>query len=61
MKIIVIDTNVFVSAYLKGGKPLEIFQTLRIYQSVSVISTELIVEHTKVLNRQKFAPHFAAK
>ncbi|MBL8133210.1 MAG: putative toxin-antitoxin system toxin component, PIN family [Anaerolineae bacterium] len=58
---VVIDNNVFVSAFLRGGKPLEVLNLVgRGY--VQLISTEAIMDQLRaVLLRPKFRPDFEAR
>ena len=50
---IVVDTNVFVSAYFYGGTPLKVFEGWRNGQYDLVVSSEILREYQRV--GQKFA------
>jgi uncharacterized protein len=53
MKVIV-DTNILVSAVLKGRKPREIIQFISDRSDIDwIVSQEVLTEYREVLNRQK--------
>jgi uncharacterized protein len=54
MKIVIIDTNVLVSAVLKGRKPREIIEFITNKTDIKwIVSQEIIAEYKDVLNRRK--------
>jgi predicted nucleic acid-binding protein len=58
MIAIVVDTNVFVAAFLKGGKPLLVLQTAQQAKTVLLTTTALEGEVFEVIQRPKFKRHF---
>jgi putative PIN family toxin of toxin-antitoxin system len=53
MKVIV-DTNILVSAVLKGRKPREILQFISEHSDIDwIVSQEILAEYREVLNRRK--------
>ncbi|GCA81323.1 putative toxin-antitoxin system toxin component, PIN family [Microcystis aeruginosa] len=53
MKVIV-DTNILVSAVLKGRKPREIVQFISDHSDIDwIVSQEILTEYKEVLNRRK--------
>ena len=54
MKKIVLDTNVYISAFAFGGEPRRIVNTLIAGKAVNYISDQIIDELTSVLKRPKF-------
>ncbi|GCL58054.1 putative toxin-antitoxin system toxin component, PIN family [Microcystis aeruginosa] len=53
MKVIV-DTNILVSAVLKGRKPREIVQFISDHSDIDwIVSQEILTEYREVLNRRK--------
>lgn len=53
MKVIV-DTNILVSAVLKGRKPREIVQFISDHSDIDwIVSQEILAEYREVLNRRK--------
>jgi len=54
----VIDTNVFVSALIAGGTPFAAIETTRQGESRLLVTTEIVTEMERVLQRPKFAPYF---
>lgn len=58
MITVVVDNNVFVSAFLRGGKPLAVLDTIG-FGHVELISTESMMQQLEqVLKRPKFQPDF---
>lgn len=57
----VIDTNVFVSALIGGGTPLAAIETTRLGKSRLLITTEIVTEIRRTLERPKFARFFQTK
>ena len=53
MARVVVDTNVFVSALIKKGKPLELVKRLLDKHTV-VLSSQMLAELADVLSRDKF-------
>lgn len=54
----VLDTNIFVSALIAGGVPLAALESTRLGKSRLLITTEIVAEIQRTLERPKFAPHF---
>jgi putative PIN family toxin of toxin-antitoxin system len=54
-KKVVIDTNVFISAFGWGGKPFKIIQVLEVGEIVNCISEDIITEVSKALSYPKLA------
>ena len=54
MKKIVLDTNVYISAFAFGGEPRRVINTLIAGKAVNYISDQIIDELTSVLKRPKF-------
>jgi len=54
----VIDTNVFVSALITGGTPLQALETVRTGLVQLLITTQIEAEIENTLTRAKFAPYF---
>jgi putative PIN family toxin of toxin-antitoxin system len=61
MIAIVIDTNVFISAFLKGGKPLEVLESVQNGLTQAVMTIELEAELREVVQRPKFKRYFEAR
>ncbi|PSF33916.1 putative toxin-antitoxin system toxin component, PIN family [Aphanothece hegewaldii CCALA 016] len=52
---VVVDTNVLISAVLKGRKPREVIQFISDSANIQwVVSQEIVAEYKEVLNRRKF-------
>jgi putative PIN family toxin of toxin-antitoxin system len=51
---VVIDVNVWISGLLWGGLPGDVIRLVRGGQLISYVSSELELELTTTLNRQKF-------
>ena len=60
MKLVVLDTNVVVSAILWGGTPRTLFDLADAQQVTLFTSVELLRELTGILSRDKFAEKIAA-
>jgi putative PIN family toxin of toxin-antitoxin system len=58
MTVVVIDTNLFVSALVAGGKPLAVLETVRNGISHLLVTEEILDEMERILRRPKFAPYF---
>ncbi|MGM0652838.1 MAG: putative toxin-antitoxin system toxin component, PIN family [Bacillota bacterium] len=54
MKEIVLDTNVYISAFAFGGEPRRVINTLIAGKAVNYISDQIIDEMASVLKRPKF-------
>jgi len=54
----VIDTNVFVSALIGGGTPLAVIESTRLGKSRLLVTTEIVTEMERTLERPKFMRHF---
>lgn len=54
----VIDTNVFVSALIGDGTPLAAIETARLGKSRLLVTTEIVTEMQRTLERPKFKPYF---
>jgi len=54
LKKIVLDTNVYISAFAFGGEPRRVINTLIAGKAVNYISDQIIDELTSVLKRPKF-------
>lgn len=52
-KKVVIDTNVFISAFGWGGKPFKIIQLLESAEIINCISEDIIIEISKALSYPK--------
>jgi putative PIN family toxin of toxin-antitoxin system len=57
---IVIDTNVFVSAYLKGGLPLQVIDSVYQQQATALTTQDMLEELRTTLLRPKFIPYFSS-
>jgi putative PIN family toxin of toxin-antitoxin system len=55
---IVIDTNVFISAFIKGGTPLAVLDVVHEQKALLLITSALLDELREVMRRPKFNPHF---
>lgn len=60
MKLVVLDTNVVVSAILWGGTPRKLFDLADTGQVMFFTSVELLRELTGILSRDKFAKKIAS-
>ncbi len=60
MKKIVLDTNVYISAFAFGGEPRRVINALVAGKAVNYISDQIIDELTTVLKRAKFGYDNAA-
>jgi len=58
MITVVIDTNVFVSALIAGGTPLAAIESTRLGKSRLLVTTEIVTEMQRTLERPKFERHF---
>lgn len=58
MITVVIDTNVFVSALIAGGTPLAAVETTRLGKSRLLVTTEIVTEIERTLQRPKFERYF---
>lgn len=58
MIVAVVDTNVFVSAFLAGRTPLAVLETARSGKTLLLITTEIATEIERTLLRPKFAGYF---
>ncbi len=54
MKKIVLDTNVYISAFAFGGEPRRVIEVVLAGKAVNYISNQIIDELTVVLRRPKF-------
>lgn len=54
----VVDTNVFVSALIGGGTPLAVIESTRLGKSRLLVTTEIVTEMERTLERSKFVHHF---
>lgn len=51
---VVVDTNVLISAVLKGQKPKEVIQFISDSADIQwIVSSDILAEYTEVLNRRK--------
>jgi hypothetical protein len=55
---VVIDTNLFVSALLGGGKPAQLIDAWRAQEFLLVVSEQLLAELFDVLRRPKLSRYF---
>jgi len=55
---VVIDTNLFVSALLGGGKPAQLIDAWRAKEFLLVVSEQLLAELFDVLRRPKLSRYF---
>jgi putative PIN family toxin of toxin-antitoxin system len=55
---VVIDTNVFVSALIGDGTPLAAIETARLGKARLLVTTEIVTEMQRTLERPKFKPYF---
>ena len=60
MKKIVLDTNVYISAFAFGGEPRRVMNSLMAGKAVDYISNQIIDELASVLKRPKFGYDDAA-
>jgi hypothetical protein len=55
---IVIDTNVLIAAFLRGGKPLAVLRSVQEGKALLLITVEIEDEITQVIQRPKFKKYF---
>lgn len=59
MHRVVVDTNIFVSAFIKGGEPEELIQKWKQGKLVIVMSRDIVEEILEVLLRPKIGAPFS--
>jgi hypothetical protein len=58
MKIVVADTNIYVSAFVSGGKSLELMSAARQKRISLLMTPEIMTEMGSVFHRSKFQKYF---
>jgi putative PIN family toxin of toxin-antitoxin system len=57
----VIDTNVFVSAFLTGGSPLAAIESVRLGKTRLLVTAEMVSELERIVLRPKFSRYFTSR
>ena len=55
-RVVVADSNIFISAFLRGGKPLELLELARAGQIELAVSTAILEETARVLSTKFKVP-----
>jgi putative PIN family toxin of toxin-antitoxin system len=57
----VIDTNVFISAFLTGGSPLAVIESVRLGKTRLLLTSDIVSELERIVLRPKFARYFPGR